>query len=82
MRSGRRNSLFWLGIVARVSSRRDFLRMFGMSAASARLYAQKTVGLPPVKIREVKVIATSPPSGRGNGKQQWVFVKVETTVIS
>lgn len=49
-----------------------------MSAASAELYAQKTRGLPALKIREAKVVATSPPADRGAGKRQWVFVKLFT----
>ena len=58
-------------------TRRDFLQFFSMSAASKRFYAQGTAGLPALKIRDVKVVATSPPGDPG-GKRQWVFVKIHT----
>ncbi len=43
-------------------------------AAAADLYAQRTRGLPPITIKEVKVI----PTGAGRG-YQWVFVKILTS---
>ena len=45
--------------------RHDFLRLFTMGAASRALWAQRSVGLPPLKIEDVKVVATSPPRERG-----------------
>ncbi|MBI1789547.1 MAG: hypothetical protein HYR60_18590 [Acidobacteria bacterium] len=55
--------------------RRGFLK--GLLAApplAARLYAQRTRGLPPLAIREVKVIPTS-----AGGRYQWVFLKIVTS---
>ena len=55
-------------------SRRDFWKAAAaMPAAAAQLYAQRTRGLPPVTIREVKVIGTSA------NVFPWVFVKVITS---
>ena len=52
--------------------RRDFLRTLAMLPA-AELYAQRTRGLPPLRIEQVKVIATS-----AGGRYQWVFLKILT----
>lgn len=55
--------------------RRDFLGgMAAMPTALAQSYAQATRGLPPLSIRDVRVITT----GAGSG-YQWVFVKVITS---
>ena len=54
--------------------RRDFLKGLLMAPVCASgLYAQATRGLPVLKIKDVKVIATSPRPG-----YSWVFVKVIT----
>ncbi len=55
--------------------RREFIAgMAAMPALAAQDYAQRTKGLPPLKIRDIRVITTS--GGRG---YQWVFVKVITS---
>jgi mannonate dehydratase len=55
-------------------NRRDLLKgVLAMPLAAAELYAQRTRGLPPLLIRDVQVIATSP-----GGQYSWVFVKVIT----
>ena len=55
--------------------RRDFLGgMAVMPAMLAAQYAQATRGLPPLTIREVRVITTGADKG-----YQWVFVKVITS---
>ncbi len=54
--------------------RRDFLKSLAMPAVACRLYAQRTRGLPPLTIRDVKVIATS-----AGGRYQWVFLKIITS---
>jgi mannonate dehydratase len=45
-----------------------------VSAAAALQAAQRTAGLPPLKITDVKVISTS-----GGAKYRWTFVKIETS---
>ncbi|MCL5744620.1 MAG: starvation-sensing protein RspA [Acidobacteria bacterium] len=45
-----------------------------MPAAAADVYAQRTRGLPPLTIKDVKVIATA-----AGGRYEWVFVKVITS---
>lgn len=56
--------------------RRDLLRgvLAGPLAAVEALYAQRTRGLPPLTIKEVKVLPLS-PGGRG----RWVLLKVLTS---
>lgn len=55
--------------------RRGFLKaLTAMPAAAAARYAGRTRGLPPLTIREVKVIPTSAGSG-----YRWVFLKVITS---
>jgi len=51
--------------------RRDFL---ALPLSAAAVYAQRTHGLPPLTIKDVKVIATS-----AGGHYQWVFVKILTS---
>src|SRR5512134_2776453 len=51
--------------------RRDFL---SLPLLSASLCAQRTRGLPPLRIRSVKAIPTS-----AGGRYQWVFLKIETS---
>jgi mannonate dehydratase len=61
-------------VYVRMMTRRDFWKAAAaMPAAAAQLYAQRTRGLPPVTIREVKVIGTSA------NVFPWVFVKVITS---
>jgi mannonate dehydratase len=55
--------------------RRDFLATLAGSALStASLYAQRTAGLPPLTIKDVKIIPTS-----GGRNYRWIFVKVITS---
>ena len=55
--------------------RRDLLKGFlAMPLAAAELYAQRTRGLPPLLIKEVQVIPTSP-----GGQYAWVFIKIITS---
>jgi mannonate dehydratase len=55
-------------------TRRDFWRsMAAVPAAAAQVYAQRTRALPPLTIKEVKVIGTSA------NVFPWVFVKVITS---
>ena len=55
--------------------RRDLLKAFlAMPLAAAELYAQRTRGLPPLLIKEVQVIPTSP-----GGPYGWVFIKIITS---
>ncbi len=55
--------------------RRDFCAgIMAMTAAAAAAYAQKTRGLPPITIKEVRVITT----GAG-GQWPWIFVKIITS---
>ncbi len=55
--------------------RRDLLKgLFVTPWWASALYAQATRGLPPLKIRDIKVIATSPTK-----RYSWVFVKVITS---
>ena len=59
-------------------NRRQFAgRMLAASAMSSRgaaLFAQRTAGLPPLAIKDVRVILTS-----GGGRYRWVFLKVITS---
>jgi mannonate dehydratase len=55
--------------------RRDLLKgLLAMPAWAAQQYAGRTRGLPPLTIREVKVIPTS-----AGGRYQWVFLKIITS---
>jgi mannonate dehydratase len=55
--------------------RRDLLKgLLAMPALAAQQYAGRTRGLPPLTIREVKVIPTS-----AGGRYQWVFLKIITS---
>ena len=45
-----------------------------MPAAAAEIYAQRTRGLPPLTIKEARVITTS-----AGGRYQWVFLKLITS---
>ncbi len=55
--------------------RRDFLsRLLLTPWWAQQLYAEATRGLPPLEIRDVRVIATSPTPNRS-----WIFVKVVTS---
>lgn len=55
-------------------NRREFLRAaVPIPAAAAQLYAQRTRGLPPLTIKDVKVIGTSA------NVFPWVFIKVQTS---
>lgn len=58
--------------------RRDFFPALGAVAAipasAAQEASRRTAGLPPLTIREVKVIATS-----GGARYRWVFVKILTS---
>lgn len=55
--------------------RRDFFAsMSALPAVAAEQYTSRARGLPPLTIRNVRVITTG--AGRG---YQWVFVKVETS---
>jgi len=55
--------------------RRDLLKgLLAMPLAAAELYAQRTRGLPPLTIKEVRLVTTSP------GKlYPWIFVKIITS---
>jgi mannonate dehydratase len=59
-------------------NRRNFgkslLALPAMPAAAAQQASQRTAGLPPLKITNVKVIPTS-----GGRRYRWTFVKVETS---
>jgi mannonate dehydratase len=59
-------------------NRREFAKGLiaapAMPAAAAQQYEQRTRGLPPLKITEVKVIKTS-----GGGRYRWVFLKILTS---
>jgi mannonate dehydratase len=59
-------------------NRRDFalslLAAPAMPAVAAQQAAQRTTGLPPLKITNVKVIPTS-----GGRRYRWTFVKIETS---
>jgi mannonate dehydratase len=55
--------------------RRDLLKGLAvMPAAAAQQFESRTRGLPPLLIKDAKVIATSP-----GGQYQWVFLKVITS---
>src|ERR1700753_3281320 len=58
--------------------RRDFLRSIlaapVMSAAAADDYSNRLKGLPPITIKDVKVITTS-----GGRNYRWVFLKIITS---
>jgi len=55
--------------------RRDVLKgLLALPAFASSLYAERTRGLPPLTIDDVRVIACSP-----NGRYQWVFVKIITS---
>jgi mannonate dehydratase len=55
--------------------RRDFLKgLAAVPAAAAQQYERRTRGLPPLTIKQVYPIVTSP-----EGRYQWVFVKVVTS---
>ena len=55
--------------------RREFLMgLAALPVLASELYAQRTRGLPPLVIKEVRTIATSP-----GGRYQWVFVKIITS---
>jgi mannonate dehydratase len=55
--------------------RRDLLKgLLAMPALAAQQHAGRTRGLPPLTIREVKVIPTS-----AGGRYQWVFLKILTS---
>ena len=55
--------------------RRDFLKtLVATPAAAAQQYERRTRGLPPLTIKQVYPIVTSP-----EGRYQWVFVKVVTS---
>ena len=55
--------------------RRDLLKgLLAMPALAAQQYAGRTRGLPPLTIREVKVVPTS-----AGGRYQWVFLKIITS---
>lgn len=58
--------------------RRDFFQALGavpvIPAAAAQELSRRTAGLPPLTIKEVKVIATS-----GGARYRWVFVKILTS---
>ena len=55
--------------------RRDLLKGLAvMPAAAAQQYESRTRGLPPLIIKDARVIATSP-----GGQYQWVFLKIITS---
>jgi mannonate dehydratase len=60
-------------------NRRDLLKTAAVSlplisVAKAQEIAQKTIGVPPLTIKDVKVIATN-----GGGHYRWVFLKIITS---
>ncbi|MDQ2898356.1 MAG: hypothetical protein M3Y07_00975 [Acidobacteriota bacterium] len=57
--------------------RRNFLKTLAAApalSAAAQEYTKRTAGLPPLTIKDVKVITTS-----GGGRYRWVFLKIVTS---
>lgn len=60
-------------------TRRDLIRSFtaaaaGVAQSAAQEYSQRTNGLPPLTIKDVKIITTS-----GGRAYRWIFVKIITS---